>query len=395
MDDLPAGLTQRLVDIRRRLHADPELSRAEERTAAFVAAQLEEAGIAVLRGFGGHGVVGIVEGRAPGLGVALRADMDALEITEENDLPYRSRNSGRMHACGHDGHVAMLLGVAFRLAETRDFAGTVYLLFQPAEERFGGAQLMLDHGLLERFSIDRIFGLHNWPTLPEGRIVVQDGPAMAGSSEFDITFSAKGGHAAMPHMTGDPIYAGGHFMTTIQGAVARHLDPLDPGVVTIGSFQAGYAQNIIPERAVLAGTLRGFRTPVIKALRERVRVVAAASAAIAGTSHEILFDDPMIPPVTNTRAEAAIMRAAAVAVAGEDVLLAEPPTMAGDDFGVFLQHRPGAYAFVGSGPVPEGSRLHQPRYDFNDAIIPLGVRFLVETAKRALLTPMAAQGDGR
>lgn len=395
MSDTADPLTERLVAIRRHLHADPELSREEVRTAAFVAAQLEEAGITVLRGFGGHGVVGIVEGRAPGPGVALRADMDALEITEENDLPYRSGNPGRMHACGHDGHVAMLLGAAFALAAARDFSGTVYLLFQPAEERFGGAQLMLDHGLLERFSIDRIFGLHNWPTLPEGRIVVQDGPVMAGSSEFDIVFSAKGGHAAMPHMTGDPIYAGGHFMTAVQGAVGRHLDPLDPGIVTIGSFQAGYAQNIIPERATLAGTLRGFRTPVIEALRERVRVVAAASAAIAGTDFEIAFDDPMIPPVTNTSAEAAIMRAAAVAVAGEGALLAEPPTMAGDDFGVFLQHRPGAYAFVGSGPAPEGSRLHQPRYDFNDAIIPLGVRLLVETAKQALLTPIAAPDDRR
>ncbi len=380
---LPQGDLDRLAAIRRHLHRHPELSREEEATAAAIAQHLRELGLPHETGIGGHGVVATVQGNGSGPGVGLRADMDALPIQERSGLPYASQTPGRMHACGHDGHVAILLGAATILSRNRDFPGRVHLVFQPAEERFGGARLMVEDGLLDRYPMTRIFGLHNWPGLPAGQVAVHDGPVMAGTSEFDLRFTAAGGHASMPHRTGDPLLAGGHFMVGIQQAVARSVDPLDSAVVTVGSFQGGAAQNVIPQVAALTGTLRGFHTPTLLHLRDRVRAVATAAAAIAGCGFALDFDEPLCTPVVNTPAERDIMREAARA-AGLDLVTTCPPTMGGDDFGDLLVHLPGAYAFLGHGELAPEAGLHQPKYDFNDALIGPGAALLAQSAILAL-----------
>ncbi|MET3663232.1 amidohydrolase [Aquamicrobium ahrensii] len=375
---------EKLVAIRHALHAHPEIAREEAWTASYVADRLRESGMSFEMNIGGHGVVATVEGQGEGPAVALRADMDALEITELSQLPYASQQAGKMHACGHDGHMTILLAAGMHLARTRDFAGKVHLVFQPAEERYGGAREMVAGGLLDRFPVQRIFGLHNWPGLAAGTVVVHDGPVMAGTSEFTVTFRGEGAHAAMPHMTGDPILAGGHFMTGIQQGVARAVDPHESAVATVGSFQSGHAQNIIPQEARLIGTLRAYRTGTLHLLRSRVESVAAAAAAIAGCSSEVAFDEFLCPPVVNTVAERDIMREAAskagLALAPGDTR----PSMAGDDFGDFLVHLPGAYAWIGNGPLETDAGLHQPLYDFNDDIILPGAMLLARSAELAL-----------
>jgi len=372
-----------LVAMRREMHAHPELSREEAWTADFVAARLRGLGLAVETGIGGYGIAASIQGSAPGPAIALRADMDALAIEEQTGLAYASRQPGRMHACGHDGHMAMLIGAATHLAATRRFKGTVQLWFQPAEERYGGAQVMIDDGLFDRFPADRVFGLHNWPGLKAGAVVVHDGPVMAGTSEFEAVFSAKGGHAAMPHTTGDPILAGGLFVAGIQQIAARALDPQSAAVVTVGSFQAGHAQNIIPTRAVLAGTFRAFSPGVLGTIRERLGVIATSAGAMAGAEGTIAFDALVTPPVVNTPAERDVMRRAGTELDGGS-LESLAPSMAGDDFGVFLAHRPGAYAWIGNGLPGESAALHLPTYDFNDAILARGASLLARTAELAL-----------
>ncbi len=370
-----------LISVRHHLHQHPELSCAEVRTADYVAARLREMGLAVSTGIGGHGVVATIQGRGNGPAVGLRADMDALAITERTDLPYQSQAEGVMHACGHDGHMTILLGAALIL-QRQDFAGQVHLIFQHAEERYGGARMMLDDGLLQRFPMRQIYGLHNWPGVPLGQVVVHDGPVMAGTSEFALRFTAAGGHAATPHLTGDPLLAGGHFMTGIQAAVARSIDPMENAVVTVGSFQGGHAQNIIPQVAELTGTLRAFRRATLFHLRARVEAVSRAAADMAGCDCEVTFDPSLCSPVANTPAERDILRQASLA-AGLAVT-ALPPVMAGDDFGEFLTLLPGAYAFLGNGPVAPEAGLHQPKYDFNDAAIAPGAMLLAQSALLAL-----------
>jgi amidohydrolase len=367
----------RLVEMRHHLHRHPELSCAEEQTAAFVAKRLGDLGLSVTSGIGGHGVVATIGKDGPAVG--LRADMDALAITELTGLPYASETSGVMHACGHDGHMAILLGAAIIL-QRQEFSGRVHLIFQHAEERYGGARMMLDDGLLPRFPMDRIFGLHNWPGLPAGAVAVHDGPVMAGTAEFSLRFHAAGGHASMPHLTGDPLLAGGQFMVGIQQAVARSVDPMEAAVVTVGSFQGGYAQNIIPQDAVLSGTLRAFRAQTLAHLRTRVAAVAEASAKMAGCGWELDFDPNACSPVVNTAPERDILRQAA-----GDALISPPAAvMAGDDFGEFLGVLPGAYAFLGNGDLAPEAGLHQPKYDFNDAAIAPGAALLARAALLAL-----------
>lgn len=366
-----------LVDLRHHLHRHPELSCAEERTSAFVAKWLADLGLPVVSGIGGHGLVATLGTGGPAVG--LRADMDALAITELTGLPHASRTPGVMHACGHDGHMAILLGAALIL-QRQAFSGRVHLVFQHAEERYGGARMMLDDGLLDRFPMDRIFGLHNWPGLPSGSVAVHDGPVMAGTAEFALRFRAAGGHASMPHLTGDPLLAGGQFMVGIQQAVARSVDPMEAAVVTVGSFQGGHAQNIIPQEAVLTGTLRAFRAPTLAHLRARVASVAEAAAQMAGCSYSLDFDPNPCSPVVNTAPERDMLRRAAGAA-----LIAPPaPVMAGDDFGEFLGVLPGAYAFLGNGDLAPEAGLHQPKYDFNDAAIAPGAELLARAALLAL-----------
>lgn len=369
----------RLVEMRHHLHRHPELSCAEEQTAAFIAKQLGDLGLQVTTDMGGHGVVATIGTGGPAVG--LRADMDALAITELTGLPYASENAGVMHACGHDGHMAILMGAAMILQQ-QAFSGRVHLIFQHAEERYGGARMMLDDGLLTRFPMDRIFGLHNWPGLPAGAVAVHDGPVMAGTAEFSLRFHAAGGHASMPHLTGDPLLAGGQFMVGIQQAVARSVDPMEAAVVTVGSFQGGYAQNIIPQEAMLTGTLRAFRTQTLAHLRARVAAVAEASAQMAGCGWGLEFDPNACSPVVNTVPERDILRRAA----GEALIAAPAPVMAGDDFGEFLGVLPGAYAFLGNGDLAPEAGLHQPKYDFNDAAIAPGATLLARAALLALGT---------
>lgn len=375
---------EKLVAIRHALHAHPEIAREEAWTASYVADRLREEGIPFEANIGGHGIVATVEGLGEGPAVALRADMDALEITELSQRPHASKQPGKMHACGHDGHMTILLAAGMHLARARNFAGTVHLVFQPAEERYGGAREMVAEGLLDRFPVQRFFGLHNWPGLAAGEVVVHDGPVMAGTSEFTATFKGEGAHGAMPHMAGDPILAGGHFMTGIQQAVARAVDPHESAVATVGSFQAGHAQNIIPQEARLTGTLRAYRTETLQLLRARVDSVAAAAAAIAGCRSEVTFDEFLCPPVVNTAEERDIMRQAA-RMAGLTLAPGDTrPSMAGDDFGDFLAHVPGAYAWIGNGPLQPDAGLHQPLYDFNDDIILPAAMLLTRSAELAL-----------
>ncbi|MFT4012712.1 MAG: amidohydrolase [Paracoccus sp. (in: a-proteobacteria)] len=374
---------EQLRAIRHHLHRHPELSREEAGTAIHLAEQLRHLGLEAETGIGGHGLVATIRGERPGAAVGLRADMDALAITERTGLAYASCRPNVMHACGHDGHMAILLGAGMILSRRRDFAGRVHLIFQPAEERFGGARLMVEEGLLLRYPMARVFGLHNWPGLPAGQVVVHDGPVMAGTSEFTLRFRAEGGHASMPHLTGDPLLAGGHFMTGIQQAVARSVDPFESAVVTVGSFRGGHAQNIIPQEAELTGTLRGYSGAMLLHLRGRVRAVALAAAEMAGCAWDLEFDEPLCPPVVNRPAERDIMRQAALA-AGLDLGGPYPPSMGGDDFGDLLAHLPGAYAFLGNGPLQPEAGLHQPKYDFNDAVIAPGAGLLALSARIAL-----------
>lgn len=367
----------RLVEMRHHLHRHPELSCAEEQTAAFMAGRLTEIGLPVVTGIGGHGLVATVGKDGPAVG--LRADMDALAITELTGLPYASQNLGVMHACGHDGHMAILMGAAMIL-QRQDFSGRAHLVFQHAEERYGGARMMLDDGLLSRFPMERIFGLHNWPGLAAGAVAVHDGPVMAGTAEFSLRFQAAGGHASMPHLTGDPLLAGGQFMVGIQQAVARSVDPMEAAVITVGSFQGGHAQNIIPQEAVLTGTLRAFRTQTLGHLRARVAAVAEASAQMAGCGWTLEFDPHPCSPVINTTPERDILRRAA----GTALIAPPVPVMAGDDFGELLSVLPGAYAFLGNGELASEAGLHQPKYDFNDDTIAPGAELLARAALLAL-----------
>lgn len=379
-----AAEEQRLIAVRHELHAHPELALQEEWTSSFLAQELRKMGLPVYTNIGGYGVVAVVEGAAPGPMVMLRADMDGLAINELTGLPYASKEAGKMHACGHDGHMAMVLGAARYLAATKNFHGSVALVFQPAEERYGGARRMVTDGLLERFPARAIFGLHNWPGLPVGEVVVHDGPVMAATSEFSVSFTTSGGHAAQPHLTGDPILAGGLFIAGLQQAVARAVDPYEPAVATVGSFHAGNAQNIIPNCADLAGTLRAFGMETLKLLQTRVEIMAHSAAAMAGCAEQHHFDEPFCPPVINTPHERDIMRKA-VGLSGLKASSGEAkPAMTGDDFGDFLKFLPGAYAWIGNGQTHEDAYLHQPCYDFNDAMLVKGAMFLAKTAELAL-----------
>lgn len=372
-------------EIRRKFHQNPELSLRESWTAGFIAERLRDHGIATHANIGGNGVVGVIEGASPGPTVALRADMDALEIVETTGLPYASKNPGKMHACGHDGHMTILLAAGAELAQNRDFNGTVHLIFQPAEEMGGGAQSMIDDGLFARFPCQRMFGLHNWPDLPEGELAVHDGPVMAGACDFTVMFDTTGGHAGMPHLTGDPVLAGGYFVTGLQQAVARAVDPNQAAVATVAGFQGGSTFNVIPDQTKLTGTLRAFSDETIELLRLRLEAIAYSAGSQASCNVKVTYEDFMMPPVVNSRTERDIFRLAGAEVGFKFAQAPILPTMAGDDFGSFLKHVPGAYAWLGNGNSQgRNARLHQPGYDFNDAIIIPGARLLAKAARLSI-----------
>ena len=368
---------------RRDFHAHPELGFAEHRTAARVAELLEGFGLEVHRGLGGTGVVGVLrQGEGPSLG--LRADMDALPMQEVGDVPHRSTAAGRMHACGHDGHTAILLATARYLSESRDFRGTLYFVFQPAEENLGGAQKMIEDGLFERFPMDAIYGLHNWPGLPAGQVVVNPGAMMASLDTFAITLTGKGCHAAMPERGRDPIVAAADLILQLQTIVARRISPLASAVVSVTMMEAGEAINVIPEVARLRGTVRCLDGAVRAEVERLIGEIVAQAPLAQGVRGELEFTRGY-PVTQNHPIQAARVRAAAVKAFGvERVSDGVPPSMASEDFAFMLAARPGAYLWLGVDGAQPSAPLHNPAYDFNDAIIEPAVRLWAELVRQEL-----------
>ena len=389
--DAIAAQAPAIAALRRDIHAHPELCFEEVRTADLVAAKLTQWGIPLHRGMGKTGVVGIVHGRdggACGRGVGLRADMDALPMQEFNTFAHASQAPGKMHACGHDGHTAMLLAAAQYLASHRDFDGTVYLIFQPAEEGGGGARVMMDDGLFTRFPMEAVFGMHNWPGMPAGTMAVSAGPVMASTSEFKITIRGKGSHAAMPHMGIDPVPIACQVVQGFQSIVSRNKKPLDAGVISVTMIHAGESSNVVPDACELQGTVRTFTTEVLDLIERRMRQVAEHTCAAHEARCEFEFARNY-PPTVNSPAEAAFARQVMVDILGEDKVLAQEPTLGGEDFAYMLQAKPGAYCFIANGDgghrdMGHGAgpcTLHNPSYDFNDALIPLGATYWVRLAQ--------------
>ncbi len=376
------ALAETLTQWRRHLHAHPELSKQEAQTAAFVQARLAELGVPFEAGIGGHGVVATISRGQSNRSVGLRADMDALPITETTGLAHASTSPGVMHACGHDGHTTSLLGAAALLARDDSWTGTVHLVFQPAEEGAGGALAMLADGLFDRFPMERIFGFHNWPGLEAGTVAVHDGPVMAGGARIEIRVKGHAGHAALPHLARDPMLASAHLLVALQSVVSRTLDPLDCGVLSICTMEAGRAANQIPDEAVMRGTMRALRTEVMDQLEEGIRRVSAGTATMFGMAAEVAIQRGVVA-TSNTSPEAALA-ADAAARAGLPVRRDLPPTMGSEDFGWFSQKRPSAYVWIGNGVSGPGHELHNPGYDFNDAILPAAASYLAGVAKRAL-----------
>ncbi len=385
------ALSPGIAALRRDIHAHPELSFEEIRTADLVAQQLTSWGIEVHRGLGKTGLVGVIQGRPGSRSIGLRADMDALPITEHNRFAHASKHAGKMHACGHDGHTAMLLAAAQYLAAHRDFAGTVYLVFQPAEEAGGGAATMMADGLFTRFPMDAIFGMHNWPGMAAGQFAIKPGPCFASSNEFQITIRGKGCHAAMPHLGIDPVPVACQMVQAFQTIVSRNVRPIDTGVISTTMIQAGEATNVIPDYVTVQGTVRTFTTEVLDLIEERMRAVAQHTCAAYGASCEFVFQRNY-PPTVNHHDESEFVRKVMTEVVGADNVLVFEPTMGAEDFSYYLQEKPGAYFLIGNGDGThrEGGHglgpcmLHNPSYDFNDQLIPLGATLWVKLVQRWL-----------
>ena len=374
--------------IRRDLHAHPELCFQEQRTADVIAQALAGWGIPVVRGLGTTGVVGIVKNGSSSRAVGLRADIDALPMTEHNRFPHASRHPGRMHACGHDGHTAMLLAAAKHLATHRHFDGTVYLVFQPAEEGGGGAREMIRDGLFERFPMEAIFGAHNWPGLAVGQFALKSGPAFASSNEFKITIRGKGAHGAMPHLGIDPVPVACQMVQAFQTIITRNMRPIDTGVISVTMIHTGEATNVVPDSCVIEGTVRTFTTEVLDLIERRMRTVAEATCAAFEASCEFAFDRNY-PPTINHHAETAFVRGVMTDMVGAANVQEFEPTMGAEDFSYFLQAVPGCYFLIGNGDGAHRAgghglgpcMLHNPSYDFNDDLIPLGATLWVRLAE--------------
>jgi hippurate hydrolase len=375
-----------LAAIRHDLHAHPELAFEEQRTSDIVAQRLQEWGIEVHRGLAKTGVVGVVNGRRSGAALGLRADMDCLPMHETGSVPYKSTHAGRMHACGHDGHTTMLLGAARYLAQTRNFAGTAYLIFQPAEERGGGGRVMVEEGLFERFPAREVYALHNWPGLPAGQIAVRPGPVMAAVDEIEIVVHGQGGHGAMPHLAVDPVVASAHIITALQTIASRSVSPLDAVVVSVCSMQTSQLGtfNVIPDDVRLVGTVRSFREETRALAERRIAEIATGVATALGASAQAHYRRHH-PATVNTEREAAFAAAVGERVFGAgNVIRDAEPTTGSEDFSYMLQARPGAYVFLGQGGAASGCQLHNPNYDFNDAVIPLGAGYLAALVEQGL-----------
>jgi amidohydrolase len=379
-----AGMHEEITAWRREFHEHPELLYDVHRTAGKVAEKLEAFGCdEAVAGIGRTGVVGVIKGRmtASGKVIGLRADMDALPIQEASGLPYASKVAGKMHACGHDGHTALLLGAAKYLCETRNFDGTAIVIFQPAEEGGAGGKAMLDDGLMDRWNIQEVYGLHNYPGLPIGHFALRPGPLLAASDRIHITIDGKGGHAAKPHHCIDTVLVGAHMVTALQSIVARNVDPLESGVVSICMFHAGNAGNVIPDRAELTGTARSLTPHVRDILEKRIVEVAESTARMFGAVAKANYKRDY-PVLKNHDRQTAFAAAVAAEVAGGDrVNTAMTPVMGGEDFAFMLEERPGAFIFMGNGDT---AGLHHPAYDFNDSAIPIGVSYWVRLVEKAM-----------
>jgi amidohydrolase len=380
-----------IAAVRRDIHAHPELCFEEQRTSDLIARQLTDWGIPVHRGMARTGVVGIIRNGSSDRAVGLRADIDALPMTEHNSFAHASRHRGKMHACGHDGHVAMLLAAAKHLSRHRDFDGTVYLVFQPAEEGGGGAREMMRDGLFEQFPMEAIFGAHNWPGMQVGQFAIKNGPCFASSNEFKLTIRGKGGHAAMPHDGVDPVPVACQMVQAFQTIITRNKRPIDAGVISVTMIHTGEATNVVPDTCVMEGTVRSFTLEVLDLIERRMREIAEHTAAAFGARCEFEFVRNY-PPTINHPRETEFVRRVMAELVGADNVQEFEPTMGAEDFSFFLQHKPGAYFLIGNG---DGSHrdgghgmgpcmLHNPSYDFNDDLIPLGATLWVRIAEQWL-----------
>ena len=383
-----------IATLRRDIHAHPELCFEEQRTSDLIAKALSDWGIPVHRGLGTTGVVGIVKNGHSQRAVGLRADIDALPMTERNQFAHASRHPGKMHACGHDGHTAMLLAAAKHLSKHRNFDGTVYLVFQPAEEGGGGAREMIKDGLFDKFPMEAIFGAHNWPGMAVGRFAVKPGPCFASSNEFKITIRGKGAHGAMPHLGLDPVPVACQMVQAFQTIITRNKRPIDAGVISVTMIHAGEATNVVPESCELQGTVRTFTLEVLDLIEVRMKEIAEHTSAAFGATCDFEFERNY-PPTINHIAETAFFQRVAADVVGPANVHDFEPTMGAEDFSYFLQHKPGCYFLIGNG---DGSHrigghgmgpcmLHNPSYDFNDDLIPLGATMWVRLAETWLNEP--------
>jgi amidohydrolase len=367
---------------RRDIHAHPETAFEEHRTSEFVAQKLADFGIEVHRGLAGTGVVGTLRGtRAGSRSIALRADLDALHIHEKNGFDHASRNTGRMHACGHDGHTTMLLGAARYLAETRNFDGTVHFVFQPAEENEGGGRRMVEEGLFDKFPAEAVFGMHNWPGLPSGKFAVRPGPMMASSDIFEVVVKGKGAHGAMPHEGVDPVVIAAQLVTAFQAIVSRNTHPLESAVITVTQIYGGDTWNVIPDEVVLRGTTRTFKPEIQDMVERRMRETAESLCAAFGAGLAWRYER-RYPATINTAAETEIAASVLAGIVGEenvhrDVL----PSMGSEDFAFMLQEKPGSYVWIGNGG---SANLHNASYDFNDEILPVGASYWARLVEHVL-----------
>lgn len=384
-----------LQQIRRDIHAYPELCYEEQRTADLVAAKLTEWGIPILRGMGGTGIVGIIKNGSSKRAIGMRADMDALPMQEINTFAHASRHDGKMHACGHDGHTAMLLGAAHYLSKQRDFDGTVYLIFQPAEEGGGGARKMMEDGLFTQCPMDAVYGMHNWPGMEVGSFGVTPGPMMASSNEFEVIISGKGGHAAQPHKGIDPVMVAVQIAQSWQTIISRNKNPNDAAVLSITQIHAGSATNVIPDDATLIGTVRTFSLDVLDLIEQRMREIARHTASAFDAELKFEFKRNYPPLVNHPQQTAAAVAVLQSMVGAQRVDAQVEPTMGAEDFAFMLQEKPGCYVFIGNGEGDHRSsghglgpcNLHNPSYDFNDALLPIGATYWVRLAQALLSHP--------
>ena len=379
-----ASLHDEMTAWRRDIHEHPETAFEEKRTSQFVADKLKGFGIDVVTGLArGTGVVGVIKGKRQGDGaIGLRADIDALDIHEQTNKPHASKTPGKMHACGHDGHTAMLLGAAKYLAATRDFAGTAYVIFQPAEENEGGGRVMVEEGLFERFPMQGVYGMHNWPGVPVGEIGVRVGPMMASYDIFEIKVFGHGSHGAMPHEGIDPLLIGAHIVTNLQSIASRNVDPIEAVVVSVTQIHGGDAWNVIPAEATLRGTVRSFKPEVQDLAEANIARIAKGVAAAHGASVEVRYER-RYPPTVNAEAETRHAARIAAGVVGEAKVRDEVgPVMGSEDFAFMLQKKPGSYIWLGAGE--DISNLHSPHYDFNDEILPIGASYWARLVEETL-----------